>query len=762
MNEKKWKQIKWNEILYRLIYAMLLLCMVLFAAGRLCGVEKPGFWHVFMGLLTVCVLVVLNYSGLRGRLFCGIGICAVVAVIVVFMTPQQAGEFAGHYYNWFIGGNTWLSEQQQLYEIVQSMLLALLCYGVQALLERLQKLRYIIAALLLAALLVSMFLKQQMSHMGTVFVLWYVLLSYVEWTKVRWKKERSRDEKSYMLWILPFCVVYLLLLSLSPTFPKPYDWKLFRDTYANVKESVTALVENITNGNTEDFEINFAGFSEDGELKGSVVDAQQQMMTVQGVRNLKTNVYLTGKVYDTFDGQSWTTQIAEYPNERMLDSLEMLYAIKQYEGNRDDFVAETRLTIRYRFFQSGYLFAPMKTTAISCDEDYMQNTDIRFKKKQGYGTSYELSFLQMNLDQPSLYEYMEQSIPEDQKTWNMLATRYMSDKAQRPSWKELLTHREMVYRNYVGDVQLSDETEAMLDRMTEGQTTTIGRLQAIERELSSYSYTKTPGEMPSSVQSEADFMDYFLDKRAGYCSYFATAFVLLARAEGVPARYVEGFSIPTQADQEVVVCSGNAHAWPEVYIDGFGWIPFEPTPGYADIRYTPWNINGTAYQDTAGKPYGYGSGAPTEELQAEETGAEEMHDQQRTYRLVRIIGITLSAVLLFLVLFFVTERLIRLYRYRHMSTEERFVAETRRNLWLLSRINIERESYETLQELKNRGEGTLPEIQLDFLNDFEAYIYGNETITEDMLQKTIARQQNILEHLKNRKKWHYYWIRLIM
>ena len=33
-----------------------------------------------------------------------------------------------------------------------------------------------------------------------------------------------------------------------------------------------------------------------------------------------------------------------------------------------------------------------------------------------------------------------------------------------------------------------------------------------------------------------------------------------------------------------------AHAWPEVYIKGIGWLPFEPTPGYEELRYTPWEM----------------------------------------------------------------------------------------------------------------------------------------------------------------------------
>ncbi len=78
-----------------------------------------------------------------------------------------------------------------------------------------------------------------------------------------------------------------------------------------------------------------------------------------------------------------------------------------------------------------------------------------------------------------------------------------------------------------------------------------------------------------------DFVEWFLQTKEGYCTYFATAMAVLARAEGIPSRYVEGFSISSAnrtADGTYIVRSNNAHAWAELYFDGVGWIPFDATP----------------------------------------------------------------------------------------------------------------------------------------------------------------------------------------
>lgn len=82
-----------------------------------------------------------------------------------------------------------------------------------------------------------------------------------------------------------------------------------------------------------------------------------------------------------------------------------------------------------------------------------------------------------------------------------------------------------------------------------------------------------------------DALTAFLDPaagRSGYCEQFAGAYAALARALGLPARVAVGFTPgEEQADEPgtYVVRGRHAHAWPEVYFTGVGWVAFEPTPG---------------------------------------------------------------------------------------------------------------------------------------------------------------------------------------
>ncbi len=75
---------------------------------------------------------------------------------------------------------------------------------------------------------------------------------------------------------------------------------------------------------------------------------------------------------------------------------------------------------------------------------------------------------------------------------------------------------------------------------------------------------------------------YFLNEsRRGYCMHYASAVTLLLRAMGVPARYASGFTAVSVPGRQVDVPDRAAHAWVEVWVDGFGWYPVEVTPAAA-------------------------------------------------------------------------------------------------------------------------------------------------------------------------------------
>lgn len=100
------------------------------------------------------------------------------------------------------------------------------------------------------------------------------------------------------------------------------------------------------------------------------------------------------------------------------------------------------------------------------------------------------------------------------------------------------------------------------------------RLQQYFRGEGGFRYTATAPEA-TSENAIADF----LERRTGYCVHFASAMAMMARSLGIPARVAVGF-LPGSRNEDgsYTVSLRDAHAWPEVFFSGIGWVRFEPTP----------------------------------------------------------------------------------------------------------------------------------------------------------------------------------------
>lgn len=121
-----------------------------------------------------------------------------------------------------------------------------------------------------------------------------------------------------------------------------------------------------------------------------------------------------------------------------------------------------------------------------------------------------------------------------------------------------------------------DEAIRLAQEVTAGQPTDYDRILALQN------WFRTEFEYSLEVQRghSDDAISAFLRVRIGYCEQFAGTFAVMARALGFPARVAVGFTQgELQADGSYRVLGKHAHAWPEVWFDGVGWVLFEPTPG---------------------------------------------------------------------------------------------------------------------------------------------------------------------------------------
>lgn len=124
---------------------------------------------------------------------------------------------------------------------------------------------------------------------------------------------------------------------------------------------------------------------------------------------------------------------------------------------------------------------------------------------------------------------------------------------------------------------VTDRTRELAAEVAPRGETPYDQARAIESYLrNSIEYTEDV-DFPPANRDVVDFV--LFDSHKGYCEYYASAFIVMARSVGLPARMVTGF-FPADRDKDAggfLYRERNAHAWPEVYLAGYGWVPFEPT-----------------------------------------------------------------------------------------------------------------------------------------------------------------------------------------
>jgi transglutaminase-like putative cysteine protease len=104
---------------------------------------------------------------------------------------------------------------------------------------------------------------------------------------------------------------------------------------------------------------------------------------------------------------------------------------------------------------------------------------------------------------------------------------------------------------------------------------TVVALEAWFRSTGGFTYSLQPGATPGLPP----LVGFVVDSKAGYCQQFAGAMAVMLRLLGIPSRVAAGFLPGRYEDDFWRVTDHDAHTWVEVWFPGFGWLPFDPTPG---------------------------------------------------------------------------------------------------------------------------------------------------------------------------------------
>ena len=157
--------------------------------------------------------------------------------------------------------------------------------------------------------------------------------------------------------------------------------------------------------------------------------------------------------------------------------------------------------------------------------------------------------------------------------------------------KTPVTNSELMYideRYLQLPAELPERVRALAEETVAGRKTDYDRAKAIEQYFKRGGFTYETDDVAVPAEDQ-DYVDQFLfETKRGYCDNFSTSMVVMLRSVGIPARWVKGYANGTEVDQAgdglrvFEIENNDAHSWVEAYIDGIGWMPFEPTIGFVN------------------------------------------------------------------------------------------------------------------------------------------------------------------------------------
>lgn len=290
-------------------------------------------------------------------------------------------------------------------------------------------------------------------------------------------------------------------------------------------------------------------------LGGPVNIQDRPVMVVEAPRP----ILLRGAIYNEYSGLAWGDTMStrrflynDFRNKKMrADTMDELRPSGEARDSGTFELLPIKVTMQAD--SASTLFAPLRTEALTTPmvlvPYFNTSSEIFITRDLAVGDTYTLQAPVVALDDPRLEGQIARAAMDGEN-------RDMSSYLRLPN-------------------VIAEDVFALTARIIQGCETPLQKALAIRSYLQkNFAYTLTP-EVPPDRQ---DFVSFFLLRgKEGYCTYFASAMAVMGRIAGLPTRYVEGY-LAEPSGGLALVTSRNAHAWAEVYFDGFGWVSFDATP----------------------------------------------------------------------------------------------------------------------------------------------------------------------------------------
>lgn len=679
------------------------------------GNTMPSLPGCVVSALFIILILVLRHSGKKERVL-ATGVMTVATVSLFWILGEENRALLFNKYNW----------------IITVFIISIISMVIGRIAEDFIKAKVVVSVIILAVAIYMMVYNVQCPK-GTVGFCFLVITIYIAETIQRyWLKSGYSDVKKHMAYIAPIIMTMAIVVTIIPAPAEKFDWRFAKNIWNATITEYKKLFGTITTINEE---YAYTGFSENGGIGASVSESGREVFLITSDKNSFDRLYMSGIVYEKFDGKRWSTKLDNEPGDREFDYAETKATISKFaEGYERDYFKNIKISVENRLFNTKYVFAPIKTNIYSSKTSFPKSREngskILADKKIKYSDSYNIDYMQLNFNNPDLILMIDSAQPINESEWNETLRKNNIDDVSM-SFERYIKYQNEIYEKYGGnpkrtieesleEAQLSDEVKSIVkDVIGDDKTDDFEKLKALSGYLQTLEYNKNAEALPNSIDSATDYMDYFLlESQSGYCVHYATAFTLLARQLGYPARYVQGYYVERKG-AETLITENSAHAWSEVYFDNFGWVIFEATPGYSASN--GWAVSVTSNDKQEVRK----NESFIDDIDDDET-EELLQEEEKDFTYVLYFVIPLICAVLFGVIYLFISRIIAGKKYRKMSELDKVRTMIGKNMRILNILGYMLGENETLEEYKRKIEQDEELAEnIRFLKLYENLLYSD-------------------------------------
>ena len=511
-------------------------------------------WYVTFPIKMILILIILHGLYFEGIFFSFLWIEELVRDIIGNTSLIQSAN--------------WINMTPSYRSLLFFMLLWLLVYLIHYWILFQKRILYFLLLTLLYITVLDTFTSYDatLAIVRTVLI-GFFMLGMLHFDRLKMVENLKVKRATSIRWILPLLAFVILSMFLaliapkaSPQWPDPVPFI----TAIGREDDATEGMKKI-------------GFSQNDEkLGGGFVEDDTDVFThVSADRH-----YWRVETKDVYTGKGWEVSDPEAKLEELTNVAEKLSWTDE-RVETESLTSSVTIDESYGHF---HLMYPLGLTSIRTDQAmsfYLnQNTELITPFLDNEGSREEFMTYEVSYDLPS-YPLNE-----------MRKEQHFTDKPE--GFIERYTQLPDSLPNRVKELALE---------ITADKENQYDKAKAIESYFSSaeFSYETEDVAIPERNQ---DYVDQFLfETLKGYCDNFSTAMIVLLRANDIPSRWVKGY---TEGDfikninndkKEYQVTNNNAHSWVEVYFEGVGWVPFEPTKGFVNPYEMTSNYENVKEQD---------------------------------------------------------------------------------------------------------------------------------------------------------------------